>query len=253
MELQPVSVTLMALASLLAGFVDAVAGGGGLLQIPALMVLFPGLPPATLLGTNKLVSICGTAVAAWRYTRSHLLPWRTLRLPLVLAFAGSALGAYVATQIAPGYIRLVVLAAVAAVALVTLRYPQIGLAERSVTRHAGGLLLCVLLIGLYDGFVGPGTGTFLIFALTALWGRSFLQASAASKAINLATNLSALLVFAWHGHIHVQLAAPLLIANMLGGWLGARVAIRRGAPFVRAIFLCVVFLVMARLAVDIWR
>ncbi len=253
MELHPGAVALMALASLSAGFVDAVAGGGGLLQIPALMVLFPGLPPATLLGTNKLVSICGTAVAAWRYTRSRLLPWRLLRIPLVLSFSGSALGAYVATQLSPGYIRLVVLAAVATVALVTLRFPQIGMAERAVTRHAIWLWACVLLIGLYDGFVGPGTGTFLIFALTTLWGRSFLQASAASKAINLATNLSALIVFTWHGHIYLLLAVPLLIANMLGGWLGARVAIRNGAPFVRAVFLCVVFLVMARLAVDIWR
>jgi hypothetical protein len=240
--------------SLLAGGLDAVVGGGGLVQLPALLLVLPQYPVVALLGTNKLASVVGTASAAATYARRVPVD-RALAVPMVVAaFLGSAAGAALATRVPGSALRPVVLVALVAVLVFTWRRPELGEVEalRLTARHqrvvtvAGGAF-----IGLYDGLVGPGTGSFLVFLLVGAVGLSFLHASATAKAVNTATNLSALLLFALGGHVLWLLGAAMALSNLAGAQLGARLAIRRGSAWVRRVFLVVVSALVLRLAYDV--
>lgn len=246
----------MCVASLSAGFFDAVVGGGGLIQIPALLLLFPQFAPAKVLGTNKLLSISGTMVAVWQYARGGHVRWRHLPLPVLFAFAGSAIGAQLAAHLDASVMRPLIVLLLVAVWLYTWQNKSLG-----VTRHtpsASGhpqrvLCLIALLCGTYDGFFGPGTGSFMMFGMTALLGMDFLSATAHTKVLNCTTNLAALVTFGWQGHVPWLFATPFLLANVLGGWLGSRLAMRRGSPFIRRFFLWAVVAILARLVWDTWR
>lgn len=247
------TLVLLVLAAFAAGWVDAVVGGGGLVQLPALLLGLPAAPPAAVLGTNKVSSVCGTLTSAATYAVSVRPDPRTV-LPLVVtAAAGSAGGAQLARYLPKEWFTPVVLVALVAVGLYTLRRPQLGLT--SARRHAGSghyvrTGLIGLGIGAYDGFLGPGTGSFFVITLVGVLGYGFLEASAKAKLANLATNLAAIAVFAAHGTVLWGLGLGMGAANLLGSLLGARTAIRHGNGFVRRVFLLVVGALAVKLAWD---
>lgn len=242
-ELTPAVVAFLVAAALLAGWVDAVVGGGGLIQLPALMVAFPAAAPVHLLATNKVSSIAGTAASSVTYLRRVRPDLRTA-LPLaLLAFAGASLGAFVATHVPRAAFNPAILVVLVLVGAYTLLRPELGAATAlrwSGRRHYAAAGLAGLLIGFYDGALGPGTGSFLVFALVGLLGYGFLQATAKAKLANLATNLAALAVFVPQGAVWWGIGLSMAAANLLGGWLGARTAVARGASFIRVVFVCVV-------------
>ncbi|MCS6949514.1 MAG: TSUP family transporter [bacterium] len=249
-------IVLMCLASFGAGFFDAIVGGGGLIQIPALLLLFPQFAPATVLGTNKLISISGTTVAAWQYARGGHVRWSDLRVAVLVAFIGSAMGARLAVYLSAEVMRPLVAVLLIGVWLYTWRRKGLGLTPNvPATRlHPQVVLsLLALVVGMYDGFFGPGTGSFLMFGMTTLLGMDFLQATAHTKVLNWTTNLAALVTFGWQGQVQWVFALPFVAANVLGGWLGSRLAMRCGSPLIRKLFLGVVAAILARLVWDMWR
>ncbi len=247
-------VLLLCAAAFVAGGFDAIVGGGGLVQVPALFLALPGAAPEALLGTNKVASVVGTSAAAVTYAR-RVRPARRLTGGMVAAAGAGALGgAACVSLLDPALVRPLVLGLLVAVWLHTLLRP--GLGAEDVPPAAGRRSLAVgwggaAVIGFYDGFLGPGTGSFLIVLLVAGLGQSFLRASATAKVVNVATNLAALALFAAQGAVLWGLGLTMAAANLLGATLGARVAIARGAGFVRTVFLVVVAALVARLAVDV--
>lgn len=247
----PAELPLLAAAALFAGFVDAVAGGGGLVQLPALFAALAEAPAATLFGTNKAASIWGTAAAAGQYLRRVRLPAALLALALPAALAGAWCGARTVSLLPPTAIRPAVLLLLILVAIHTFRRRELGI--RHAPRWEGRALmlpaaLTGLALGFYDGVFGPGTGAFLMFLFVRVFGFDFLHASAAAKLLNLATNCAALSYFAGHGQVLWQIAVVMAICNVAGALLGSRVALRYGARFVRGVFLAVVTLLIGRLA-----
>lgn len=246
---------LLAAAAFLAGLVDAIAGGGGLVQLPALLAVFPEAPVATLFGTNKGASIWGTAIAASQYLRRVAPCWPLLRGALPAALVASWWGARSVAALPTALVRPAVLAGLVAVAVYTFMHRDLGAASgprwRPQQLHWLGVLLGGA-IGFYDGIFGPGTGTFLMFALVRFFGHDFLQASAHAKLINLVTNLGALACFVGEGHFWWQAALSMAVANMAGAMTGSRLALRGGAVLVRRVFLCVVVMLVAKLGVDLF-
>lgn len=247
-------VLLLCLAAGFAGWVDAVSGGGGLVQLPALLILLPGASPAQVLATNKLSAVFGTTAAAATYYRQVRPDLRTA-LPMAgIALVGSALGALCAFLLPSEVFRPLVLVLLVAVAAYTLRRPRLGDVQAlrwDGRRHHVAAGLGGLGLGFYDGIFGPGTGAFLVFLLVSLLGYSFLQASAKARIVNVATNLGALLVFIPQGAPLWRLGLLMAACNVAGSWLGAHTAIRRGSGFVRAVFLFVVAGLVLRLAYDV--
>lgn len=240
----------------LAGFVDAVVGGGGLIQVPALFVLLPGLPPATLLGTNKFSSIWGTAAASGQFLRRVPIEWRATLPTVAGAPLCGFLGASVAAQVPAHWFRPLVLVLLILVLAYTLwkkdlgqlHAPRLGRRAEFWTGLGTGAA-----IGFYDGLFGPGTGSFLIFAFVGLFGFSFLAASASAKLVNVVTNLAALAYFISAGHVRYDIAAPMAIFNVAGSLTGTHLAIRKGSGFVRVLFIVVVSALIARFAWDLLR
>lgn len=253
--LDPGTIALLCVAAACAGWVDAVTGGGGLVQLPSLLIALPGEPPATSLGTNKLSSVIGTSAAAITYGRRTRIDLRTA-LPMALAaFAGAACGALLASRLPAQAFRPVILVLLIAVWVYTLLRPAMGLEERrrfTGRRHGVIAAIAGLLIGFYDGLLGPGTGSFLLIVLVAGLGLSFLAASATAKIVNLGTNIAALIVFGLTGSVLWLLGLLMGACNLAGAIIGARTAIARGSGFVRVVFLVVVALLIVRLAWDIW-
>jgi len=242
MELMLDTLIFAYMAAFLAGFVDAIVGGGGLIQLPALLVIFPQAAIAPLLGTNKLSSIAGTISAILTYTKKVSLPWRLILPASVIAFVTSGLGAGLATVFPPAHLKPIILILLVLVFLYTLFRPRLG-TDLSVELHPESskrLNLASGAIGAYDGFLGPGTGNFLIFSLARWIRMPFLLASASAKIINFATNIAAILLFASTGNIIFKVALPMAGANLLGGYLGAKMAIVKGNKFIRWLFLIVV-------------
>ena len=254
MEVELADALLLCAFALLAGALDAVVGGGGLVQLPALLVVLPQAPVVALLGTNKLASVVGTASAAVTYNRRIAVDRRTAGVMAAAAFVGSGAGALLATAVDGDVLKPVVLVALVAVLAYTLRTPSLGEVERLRLRAGGQRAVAVLGgagIGFYDGLVGPGTGSFLVFLLVGAVGLSFLHASATAKVVNTMTNLAALLLFAAGGHVLWALGAAMAAANLLGSQLGTRLALRRGSAWVRQVFVVVVSALVLRLAWDV--
>ncbi|MFI9591427.1 sulfite exporter TauE/SafE family protein [Nonomuraea sp. NPDC052265] len=247
MPLEHVVVLLAAAAS--AGWVDAVVGGGGLVQLPAL--LMTGMPPVQAMATNKFSSVFGTASAAVAYARSTKID-RQVALPgAALAVVSAGLGAWAAAAISAEVLRPVVMVVLLGVAaFVTLR-PSMGALPQPHLRTNARVVAAVAVAGVgiafYDGIMGPGTGTFLIIAFTTILGLDFVAASASAKIINVGTNLGALAVFGLQGHVQWALGLGMALCNVAGAQLGARMAIRRGTAFVRVVLLCVVAAMVVRL------
>ncbi|MFT4045232.1 MAG: TSUP family transporter [Solimonas sp.] len=237
-----------------AGFVDSVVGGGGLIQVPALFVMLPQMEPVTLLGTNKFVSVWGTTAAALQYSRRVAIEWRATLPTIAAALLCGFLGASAAAHIPTDWFRPLMLALLVVVLVYTLWKKDLGAlhAPRLSRTHTFWFgLFTGAVIGFYDGFLGPGTGSFLIFAFVGLFGFSFIKASASAKFVNVATNLAALAYFITHGDVRYELAVPMAVFNVAGSLLGARMAMRRGSGFVRALFIVIVTILIARYAWDI--
>jgi uncharacterized membrane protein YfcA len=246
-------VALVLGAGFFAGFIDSIVGGGGLIQVPALLAAYPTAPPADLLGTNKLGSICGVSSATLRYTRVVSLPWRRLWPALCAAFLAALLGATLVSHVSPTVFRPLVPFMLCALLVYVLWNKELG--SRHAPQELQGLRLftafsAVGAIGFYDGFFGPGTGSFLMLLFIRIYGFDFLHASAAARAVNVATNGGALLLFALQGQVHWGFGLSLGVSNALGSVLGAHTAIKHGSKFVRAIYIVVVVSLIAKTAFD---
>jgi len=244
---------VIALASLLAGFVDAVVGGGGLVLVPALFGVFPAAAPATLFGTNKGGAIWGTALAALQYARRVTLPWHALLPAFAAALLGSFAGAWTVTLVPADGLRLALPFILLLVLIYTLAKKDMG--REHAPRLSGATEIWVasaigLLIGFYDGFFGPGTGSFFVFLFVRFLGFDFLHASASAKILNTATNFAALVLFASKGHVWWHIAAVMAVANVLGSLVGTRMALKHGAGFVRGAFIIVVSALILKTAWD---
>ncbi|MDT7837509.1 sulfite exporter TauE/SafE family protein [Aquabacterium sp. OR-4] len=244
---------LVCLASLLAGTIDAIVGGGGLILVPALFATFPTAPPATLLGTNKSASVWGTLMATRQYLRRVQLRWATWVPAMVAALLGSLAGAWAVSVVDPGFLRKALPLVLVAVLLYTLANKHLGRQHQppaSAARERLWASLIGMVVGAYDGFFGPGTGSFFIFAFVRVLGYDFLHASAAAKLLNLATNAAALALFTAKGHVWWHLGLPMALANVAGSLLGSRLALKHGAGFVRGVFVLVVGALVLKTARD---
>lgn len=245
---------LMALAGFAAGWVDAVVGGGGLIQLPALVLGFPGATPAQLLATNKISSIFGTATSSVTYVRRVRPDLRTALPMAAVAFLGAIGGALIGLHIPKSAFNPIILVMLVVVGAYTLLKPDLGRVTSlryAGVRHTSTAMLVGFLIGVYDGALGPGTGSFLVFALVGLLGYAFLEASAKAKIANFATNLGALVVFVPGGHVMWGIGLVMAGANVLGGYAGARTAVARGSTFVRVVFVVVLGAFIVRIGGDV--
>ena len=253
MEILDLSLLILLATAFLAGAVDTVVGGGGLIQIPALFAVYPGESAATLFGTNKCASVVGTANATWRYARQVKMPWRTILPAAAAAFAFSYLGAAAVAWLPKDAVRPLILLLLVIAAVYTLKRKEFGQTHRPA--HTGHLELAYALllggvIGFYDGFFGPGTGSFLIFLFVRFFGFDFLHASAGAKVVNVATNLAALGYFVPNGFILPLLALLMALANVSGSIAGTWLALKHGSAFVRKVFLLLVGLLIVKFAWD---
>ncbi len=244
--LEPVVYAILTLAGAAAGFVDAIAGGGGLISLPAL--LWAGLPPAVALGTNKLQSSCGTTLAVIRYTRSGLIPWRSLPLAIVVTFIAAVLGVIAVTHVSPTILQRTVPVLLLAVAIYTALNPRLGATSRAARFGPTAFALTFgIILGFYDGFFGPGTGSFWMMACVLTLGLDLRAATGTTKALNLTSNLAALAAFAIGGHLRWDVGAAMIGGQLIGARLGSGLVIRRGVKIIRPIFITTALLLAVRL------
>ena len=250
-DLAGTTLAALAAAALLAGWVDAVVGGGGLIQLPALLLALPSATPPQLLATNKMASVFGTATSSVTYWR-RIHPDPATALPMAaVAYVGAIGGALIGLHIPASSFTPVILTMLVVVGGYTLATPQLGQQTRlrwDGRRHTGYAMLTGFVVGGYDGALGRGTGSFLVFALVGLLGYAFLEASATAKVTNLATNLGALTVFAPGGHVLVRIGLVMAACNLVGGYVGARTAVALGTGFVRTVFVVIVAGFIVRLS-----
>ncbi|MDO5693131.1 MAG: TSUP family transporter [Pseudomonadota bacterium] len=244
---------LISLASLLAGGIDSIVGGGGLILVPALFAVYPSTAPATLFGTNKSASVWGTSIATIQYSRRVRMRWAVLLPAAGAALVGSFIGAWVVTLIDPTFLRRALPFILLAVLLYTLAKKDLGRTHAPRhTQERETLLACAIgaVIGWYDGFFGPGTGSFFIFLFVRLLGYDFLNASASAKLLNVATNIAAIALFAMKGHVWWKIGLVMAVANVAGSLIGTRLALKHGAGFVRGVFIVVVGALILKTGYD---
>jgi uncharacterized protein len=251
-DISQATIFFLILAAFSAGLVDAIAGGGGLIQLPALLIGLPQASTVEVLGTNKATSIFGTSASALMYRRSVKTDGKFLASMAVPAFLGSLLGALSASKIPTQSMRPIVFILLVAVAIYTWKKPDLGTIEKlrhDTKRRYSISVLAGTVIGFYDGIFGPGTGSFLMLTLIYL-GFAFLNASAIAKVVNVSTNLGAILIFGFNGAIIWQVALVLAAANVAGGLMGARLAIRGGSSLIRKVFLFVTLALIIKVGID---
>ncbi len=249
------TIFLLCAFAFLAGFTDAIAGGGGLIQTPAALVLLPQYPLATVLGTLKIPSFSGTSIATTQFVRRVQVNWLLVGLMAITAFMAAFAGSTLLTRVNNSFMKPLLLIMLIVVAIYTFTNKRFGdhtEKDHSVRQQIIYSLLISLVIGFYDGFIGPGAGSFLILSFVGMLGFDFLKASAHAKFVNLATNLGSILFFSISGKIIYSIALPMAACNALGGLLGARLAILRGNAFIRIFFLVVVCATIIRFAYDVW-
>lgn len=248
-----IDLIMLLVAALFAGFVDAVAGGGGLIQVPTLLMALPGEPPATVFGTNKLASIFGTGNAALRYARRIALPWGIALPTAIAAFVFSFVGAAAVALLPKDVVRPLVLVLLVLVMIYTVVKPTFGaIAGERLAPHVERCvaLLAGAALGFYDGFFGPGAGSFMILVFVRFFRLDFLHASGAAKVVNFSTNAAALAYFVPSGHVLWITGLAMALFNIAGALFGTRLALRHGSGFVRGVFIVVASLLIARLGYD---
>ena len=247
--------TALFLASLCAGLIDAMAGGGGLIQLPALLIGLSHKPIPMILGTNKVPSIFGTSFSGAAYFKKIRPDLHATLFMAIPAFIGSIGGARLAADFPKEFFRPLLIVLLICVAIYTWFKPELGMNEklRFTPRRRNMIMLALgALIGFYDGIFGPGTGTFLVFILVGVIGYAFLKATATAKLVNISTNFGAILSFQFTGHIWWRLGLLLAIANVSGSIIGTRLAIRGGSPLVRKVFLFITTILIAKVGYDWW-
>jgi len=240
---------LLFAAGLSAGFIDAIAGGGGLISVPALLAA--GLPPQIALGTNKMQSTWGTLMAVRRYAKAGLVSWPQVRLTVLVTFVFACLGSWVVTRVSNDVLKQIVPWMLLGIAVYVLLSP--GLGKTAAKARLGLMAFAWLaggLLGFYDGFFGPGAGAFWALACVSLLGLELTRATAFTKMVNLTSNMASLLVFVITARVDYRIAAVMIAGQLIGGRLGAGMAIRHGAGFIRVIFITVVFAMVAKLLWD---
>lgn len=251
MEIDATLWLLTALAGFAAGLIDSIVGGGGLVLTPAMLNLHPGLNILQAIGTQRTSSIMGTSVAAWNYLRKIRIERRILLPACAAAMAASAIGVQFAKRLDPDLLKWTVLAICVILAVYTSFRKDLGLKEerRFHPKHESLAALSIgTATGFYNGLIGPGTGTIMVFAFVSFLGLDFLKSSAVSKAANVSADISSWTVLLLSGFVLWALALPLVIGNMLGSYIGSHMAIRKGQAFVRAVFLVIVLALIARQA-----
>jgi uncharacterized membrane protein YfcA len=244
---------ILCLASFGAGFVDSIVGGGGLIQLPAFLMVLPQYPVVSLLATNKLVSMSGTAVSTWRFSR-HIPYIKTIIVPAILsAFVFSFFGAWVVSIVSNEILKPIFMVMLFLVFLITIRNKHFGTVDHdpNVVIPAWKPIAIGSLIGFYDGFFGPGTGSFLIIAFVGLCGMTFVQGSAYAKIINLTTNIAAILLFSLRTEFQFQYALPMMLFNIGGAMLGVKLALLKGNDFVRTLLRGIVLVTILKLGFDV--
>ncbi len=248
-------IIILCIAAFIAGFIDSIVGGGGLVQTPATLITLSHYPIATLLGTTKIPAISGTSIAAFQYALKVKIRWKLLGSMCCIALVAAYAGSKTVTLISNEFMKPVFFIILILVFIYTYTKKDFGLAvERSVSKKKEYIycILIALLIGFYDGFIGPGTGSFLVLFFISTLGFDFLKASAHAKLVNVSTNLGSILFFSRTGHILYQYAIPMAICNFLGSIFGTQLAILKGNTFIRIFFLIVITGTIIRLGYDIF-
>ena len=251
----PHEIIILCIAAFAAGFIDAIVGGGGLIQTPAVLVVLPQYPVATLLGTTKIPSFFGTSMAAAQYAGRVPLQKKLLALMCMLALAAAYTGSKTVSLVSNSFMKPVIFGMLLLVAIYTFTKKDFGVASSGQLSRKRELILSsffAIAIGFYDGFIGPGAGSFLILFFISMLGFDFLKASAHAKFVNLATNVGSIIFFGGSGHILFQYAIPMAICNFTGSIFGARLAIWRGNAFIRVFFLVVIMGTIIRFGYDIF-
>jgi len=246
---------LLCLAAFVAGFIDAIVGGGGLIQTPMGLILLPNLPVSTVIGTFKVPAFSGTSFAAYQYLKKVDMNWKLLSIMMLLAFPSAFLGSTLLTYVSNDFMKPLLLVVLSFLVIYTYAKKNFGQhieknhSKRTQIWNAIGISFVV---GLYDGFIGPGTGSFLVVAFIAIMGFDFLHASANAKMVNLSTNFGSICLFMLKGKIIWTIAIPMAISNAFGGWIGAKLAVNKGNSFIRIFFLVVVVGTLIRFAYDVF-
>ncbi|MUL35215.1 sulfite exporter TauE/SafE family protein [Gloeocapsopsis dulcis] len=247
-------VFILCLFSFCAGFIDSIVGGGGLIQLPALLIVLPNTDLPLLLGTNKLASIAGTSVAAIRFSLHLKLHSSIIIVAAIAAFLFSFIGASTVSIINPNILRPLILVLLTIVAIYTFLKKDFGSQHLFYTARAKQIILAAIIgcvIGFYDGFLGPGTGSFLIFAFIGVIGFDFLRASASAKVVNFCTNLAALFYFIPTNNVIYSFALPMAVCNVFGAIIGTKLAILKGNNFIRSLFLIIVCILVCILIIKL--
>ncbi len=248
-------IILLCIAAFLAGFIDAIVGGGGLIQTPVALILLPNLSVSTIIGTLKIPAFSGTSFAANQYMKKVNMNWKLLLIMMLLAFPSAFLGSTLLTYVSNDFMKPLLLVVLSLLFVYTYFQKNLGQQRSKSHSETTQILYATLIsfmVGFYDGFIGPGTGSFLVLAFITLLGFDFLHASANAKMVNLGTNFGSICLFILKGKIIWAIAVPMAFCNALGGWLGAKLAISKGNKFIRIFFLVVVIGTLIRFGYDVF-
>lgn len=248
-------IVLLCIASFFAGFVDAIVGGGGLIQTPVAMILMPNLSVASIIGSLKIPAFSGTSFAAFQYLKKVEMNWKLLSIMAVLAFGSAFLGSALLNVVSSDFMKPLLFFVLIGLAIYTFKKKNFGQhqeKDHSTKKQIIYAVIISVLVGFYDGFIGPGTGSFLVLGFVSILGFDFLQASANAKMVNLATNFGSICLFVLKGKIIWAFAIPMAFSNALGGFIGAKLAIKKGNTFIRKFFLFVVILTLIRFGYDVF-
>ena len=248
------SIIALVILSITAGFIDAIVGGGGLIQIPALLINLPNTSLPTLFGTNKIAALSGTSFSAYQYSKRVKFDYKLLLIIALFSFSASYLGASVVSQLPTEKLKPALLFILILIAIYTFFNKELGTSNYKTLspfkQRIYGSIIGVL-VGFYDGFFGPGTGSFFVLGFVVILGFDFLQASAYAKVINCLTNISALYLFIKQGNYIIEIALLLAICNVIGSIIGTRLALKQGNKFIRIIFLIIVCMMIVRYGYDV--
>jgi uncharacterized membrane protein YfcA len=246
---------LLCIVAFFAGFVDAIVGGGGLIQTPIALIALPNLPVASIIGSLKIPSFSGTAIAANQYLKEVDINWKLLFIMAIVAFCAAFLGSNLLTLVSNDFMKPLLLIILSLISVYTFVKKSFGIHQEKNLSAKKQFILAIAMsicIGFYDGFIGPGTGSFLVLGFVTILGFDFLHASANAKMVNLATNFGSICLFVIKGKIIWIIAAPMAICNAFGGWIGAKLAIKKGNGFIRVFFLLVVIGTLIRFGYDVF-
>ena len=250
-----ISLVILAVLAFVAGFIDAVVGGGGLIQLPALLIQFPQTNLPTLFGTNKIAALSGTIIAAFQYAKKVKFNLALLLIISLFAYLASGAGAKIVSLLDVQMLKPIILVILIAIAIYTIFKKDLGaiqLKQISLKKQMIYGSFIGIIVGFYDGFFGPGTGSFLVLGFVLFLGMDFMHASAYAKIVNCITNLSALVVFINQGNYLLNIAVLMGVSNILGSYLGSHMAIKKGNAFIRNIFIFIVMLMIIRYGYDVF-